>query len=256
MASKPVKRGLTLSPASWNTIWMRARSCRVRKRAHGLSDNSRSPSLMLPSLTSTSRVSARTKVDLPQPDSPTRPTVSPLLIDEAHIVDRIDFGQGLHPAGEAPFQPRPGAGAAADRKQLRDVGNVEKGGHAALTLCVMMLGAVTRWSGSGFRAGDDMVGAGRHVAATAARRPRSCADSVPNSGRAAGRRGADRAASREWKRARRGLPPNPASRRSTRPYRDAADARTVPRSAHSRPRGRHASRQCAPNAGRPAPDRG
>jgi len=44
----------------------------------GFSDNSRLPSLMLPSLTSTRRVSARTKVDLPQPDSPTRPTVSPL----------------------------------------------------------------------------------------------------------------------------------------------------------------------------------
>ena len=45
------------------------------------------------------------------------------------------------------------------------------------------------------------------AAAAAARKHRSCAGSVPNSGTAAGRRGADRAASREWTRVHRGLPP-------------------------------------------------
>ena len=80
IASNAVKRGLMLSPASWNTIWMRVRSGSAAKRLAGVCDSSRGPSLMMPSVGSSSRVTTRTSVDLPQPDSPTRPTVSPLLM--------------------------------------------------------------------------------------------------------------------------------------------------------------------------------
>src|SRR5437879_8013178 len=39
--------------------------------------------MILPSVGSSSRITARPSVDLPQPDSPTRPTVSPVLISRS-----------------------------------------------------------------------------------------------------------------------------------------------------------------------------
>ena len=51
----------------------------------------RGPSKQIrPSLGSSSRVMRRTSVDLPQPDSPTRPTHSPARDREAHVVDRVE----------------------------------------------------------------------------------------------------------------------------------------------------------------------
>ena len=112
---------------------------------------------MLPSLTSIRRVSARTKVDLPQPDSPTRPDGLALVDDEAHIVDGVHLRQLFRPAGEAPLQPRPRPRPAADRKQFRDFGNVEQDGHAALSVGARASAA----RGQRIPAGDDMLGAGR-----------------------------------------------------------------------------------------------
>ena len=70
-----VMRGLSEANGSWNTIWM---SRRIARR----SSPSR-PSTFLPSKTispsegSIRRITQRAVVDLPQPDSPTSPSVSP-----------------------------------------------------------------------------------------------------------------------------------------------------------------------------------
>ena len=101
---------------------------------------------MLPSLTSIRRVSARTKVDLPQPDSPTRPTVSPLSMAKLTSSTAYTFGKFLRAAGKAPLEAAPRSRPAADRKQFGDVGDVEQGGHAALSV-----GAAAMRSGNGFQ---------------------------------------------------------------------------------------------------------
>src|SRR5580692_10605973 len=113
MASKAVKRGLTLSPASWNTIWIRARSRSRAKTRDGFNDNSRVPSFMLPSLTSTRRVSARTKVDLPQPDSPTRPTVVSLVVPELTASTAYTLGRFRGPPERRHVDRADGPGAPA-----------------------------------------------------------------------------------------------------------------------------------------------
>ena len=77
MARAAVKRGLRLSVGSWNTIWMRLRSG-SRAKACGVIAPISSPSnVMRPEVWSSSRITIIEVVDLPQPDSPTRPTLSP-----------------------------------------------------------------------------------------------------------------------------------------------------------------------------------
>ncbi len=77
IARAAVKRGLRLSVGSWNTIWMLLRSG-SRAKALGRMLPISSPSkLMRPEVWSNSRITIIEVVDLPQPDSPTRPTLSP-----------------------------------------------------------------------------------------------------------------------------------------------------------------------------------
>ncbi len=79
MARAAVKRGLRLSVGSWNTIWMRLRSGSLAKRWGGIAPMSSPSNMMTPSLLSMRRMTMVDVVDLPQPDSPTRPTLSPRL---------------------------------------------------------------------------------------------------------------------------------------------------------------------------------
>jgi hypothetical protein len=73
--SNTLRRGLSEAYGSWNTICTR--------RRQGLSAFSESGAMSVPSNTMrpaagfTRRSSVRDSVDFPQPDSPTRPTVSP-----------------------------------------------------------------------------------------------------------------------------------------------------------------------------------
>ena len=66
--------------SSWMSAWQSLGNAIGLVVVGFINANSRAPNLILPSLTSMRRVSARTSVDLPQPDSPTSPTVSPLLM--------------------------------------------------------------------------------------------------------------------------------------------------------------------------------
>jgi hypothetical protein len=59
---------------------MRARSGTRANRRAGISPNSSPAKPILPIFPSISRVTSRTSVDLPHPDSPTNPTVSPRAI--------------------------------------------------------------------------------------------------------------------------------------------------------------------------------
>ena len=77
MARAAVKRGLRLSVGSWNTIWMRLRSGSLANCLAGIAPMSSPSNMMTPSVLSISRITIVEVVDLPQPDSPTRPTLSP-----------------------------------------------------------------------------------------------------------------------------------------------------------------------------------
>ena len=77
MARAAVKRGLRLSVGSWNTIWMRLRSGSRAKALGGIAPMSSPSNTMRPEVGSSSRITIIEVVDLPQPDSPTRPTLSP-----------------------------------------------------------------------------------------------------------------------------------------------------------------------------------
>ncbi len=68
-------RGLSEANGSWNTICIERRTGRISLLLSGVM--SVPLSLMLPEVGSTSRSTVRATVDLPQPDSPTRPSVSP-----------------------------------------------------------------------------------------------------------------------------------------------------------------------------------
>ena len=87
MARAAVKRGLRLSVGSWNTIWMRLRSGSLANSLAGIAPMSSPSNMMVPSVLSISRITMVEVVDLPQPDSPTRPTLSPRLTREADAVD-------------------------------------------------------------------------------------------------------------------------------------------------------------------------
>ena len=77
MARAAVKRGLRLSVGSWNTIWMRLRSGSRANALGGMSPISSPSNMMRPEVWSSSRITIIEVVDLPQPDSPTSPTLSP-----------------------------------------------------------------------------------------------------------------------------------------------------------------------------------
>jgi hypothetical protein len=72
-------RGSRLDSGSWKIICMRRRARRIFSP---LSERTSVPSKMIsPAVGSTSRSRPRPSVDLPQPDSPTSPYVSPALMD-------------------------------------------------------------------------------------------------------------------------------------------------------------------------------
>ncbi len=77
IARAAVKRGLRLSVGSWNTIWMRLRSGSRAKACGRMLPISSPSKLMRPEVWSSRRITIIDVVDLPQPDSPTRPTLSP-----------------------------------------------------------------------------------------------------------------------------------------------------------------------------------
>ena len=77
MARAAVKRGLRLSVGSWNTIWMRLRIGSLANCLAGIAPMSSPSNMMVPSVLSIRRITMVEVVDLPQPDSPTRPTLSP-----------------------------------------------------------------------------------------------------------------------------------------------------------------------------------
>ena len=77
MARAAVKRGLRLSVGSWNTIWMRLRSGSLANSLAGIAPMSSPSNMMMPSVLSIRRITMVEVVDLPQPDSPTSPTLSP-----------------------------------------------------------------------------------------------------------------------------------------------------------------------------------
>ena len=77
MARTAVKRGLRLSVGSWNTIWMRLRNGSLANFLAGMAPMSWPSNMMRPSDLSIRRMTMVEVVDLPQPDSPTSPTLSP-----------------------------------------------------------------------------------------------------------------------------------------------------------------------------------
>ena len=79
MARAAVKRGLRLSVGSWNTIWMRLRIGSLANCLAGIAPMSSPSNMIVPSVLSIRRMTMVEVVDLPQPDSPTRPTLSPRL---------------------------------------------------------------------------------------------------------------------------------------------------------------------------------
>ena len=94
-------RGFSDEYGSWKIIWMSRRSGRSRRVGRCVMS---SPSKRtVPPVGSSRRVSSRPVVDLPQPDSPTTPSVSPRWTREARAVD------GLHRTDLVLEQDRPGS---------------------------------------------------------------------------------------------------------------------------------------------------
>ena len=79
--SRTVIRGLSDAYGSWNTICnsrRMSRICRLRSRVM-----SRPPNMIVPDVGSISFITVRPSVVLPQPDSPTRPSVSPSVSERS-----------------------------------------------------------------------------------------------------------------------------------------------------------------------------
>ncbi len=76
-----VRRGLSERYGSWKMIWILRR--KPRSWPAGMVAMSVPASMMWPSLGSISRAMQRATVDLPEPDSPTMPSVSPRRISKA-----------------------------------------------------------------------------------------------------------------------------------------------------------------------------
>ena len=105
MARAAVKRGLRLSVGSWNTIWMRLRIGSVANFLAGIAPMSSPSNWIRPSVASISRMTMVEVVDLPQPDSPTRPTLSPrptvkLMPSTARKVSGSGAGPRRNSAGQ------------------------------------------------------------------------------------------------------------------------------------------------------------
>ena len=69
MDSPIVMRGSSDEYGSWNTIWIGRRRRKPRTSAP--------PRVIVPSVSGDRPIAARARVDLPDPDSPTRPTTAP-----------------------------------------------------------------------------------------------------------------------------------------------------------------------------------
>ena len=81
MMSSTVMRGFSAPNGSWKMICMARRWSRSALPSRSLM--SLPSNRMAPLLGSISRISSRPSVDLPQPDSPTRPSVSPASMHSA-----------------------------------------------------------------------------------------------------------------------------------------------------------------------------
>ena len=85
---KPTRlRGLSDAYGSWKTIIISRRTGRISARESCVM--SRPSKTIVPPVGSSSRMMQRAIVDLPQPDSPTTPSVSPCADREADAVDRL-----------------------------------------------------------------------------------------------------------------------------------------------------------------------
>ena len=110
-ASRPtVMRGLSEAYGSWNTIWNRWRSCAQLLALAGRRDVLPVEARPSPEVGRIRSRSSRPVVDLPQPDSPTRPSVSPRCDVEATRRTR-----------PAPWPTVAAEHAAADREVLDQV---------------------------------------------------------------------------------------------------------------------------------------
>ena len=74
-------RGLSDAYGSWKTICISLRTSRICRRAKPVM--SRPLKMILPAVGSVSLISVRESVVLPQPDSPTSPSVSPAWIERS-----------------------------------------------------------------------------------------------------------------------------------------------------------------------------
>ena len=83
-------RGLSDANGSWKTICISRRSGSICLAAGVVMSSPRKR--IAPSVASIRRMIARDSVVLPQPDSPTSPSVSPSAIDERHVVDGVHAG--------------------------------------------------------------------------------------------------------------------------------------------------------------------
>ena len=88
MIAPTVMRGLSEANGSWKMICMSRRSARSSSLVER-GDVLRRRTSTSPEVGSISRRMQRPVVDLPQPDSPTRPSVSPAVEVEADAVDRM-----------------------------------------------------------------------------------------------------------------------------------------------------------------------
>ena len=135
--SNSVMRGLSEPNGSWKIIWI---SC-AERRQFGARHRRQIDDLVPPRcgtaparlVGSMARRMQRAVVVLPQPLSPTRPSVSPSLHSEAHVV------HSAHMAGDAAEH------ALRDREELAQPANVEqrRGGHAG-SVAVAVQGSSSR----------------------------------------------------------------------------------------------------------------
>ena len=230
-------RGLSDAYGSWKIICMRRRSGRI---ADWLAWVMSVPAkTILPAVGSCSRVTSRASVDLPQPDSPTSPTVSPRHDLQVDAIDGAQHALAreeglLRAAGNASAGPRPResapAGGGSTRRGDPALGRVR--GVCSEPPCL------------------------RHPAPRGSRRGRSTGSSSGCSAHFSIGKGAARAkaaAGRPGARVRRlaldgdqpailGLRHRSAARRAAAPrYRDGADRSADPRARLPRPPRRHTS---------------
>ncbi len=81
------RRGFSEPYGSWKIIWMSRRSGRIWRGFRSVM--SWPSNEILPPVTGYSRATQRARVDLPQPVSPTRPSVSPRRTSRLDALDRV-----------------------------------------------------------------------------------------------------------------------------------------------------------------------